>query len=208
MMKFTCRQKPGLMPVVIVPCFMGLALLLASCSVTQPVQDQVTRHLLQPVFAEVQQNRRQPRVAVARPVLPGYLDAMSMVTRSASGQIRSHRQDLWAEPLDVNMSRVLASNLRRLTRSPHVQTVESFVTADYDRLLEIRVHQFDPDPIGRLVLECDWRLQPLEGGDVATRQFRTEVPMAGGSAASMSAQVIAMNEALGRLAASIAADLR
>lgn len=189
-------------------CLAALVLLVVSCSVTQPVHDQVTRHVLQPVFTEVQQDRSEPRLAVARPTLPRYLDGMSLVTHGTGGEVRSHRHDVWAEPLPAGMGRVLASNLRRLTRSPNVRTVDSFVTADYDRLLEVRVHQFDPDPAGRLILECDWRLQPLVGDDARSRPFRTEVPVAGGTGAAMGARVAAMNEAVGRLSEEIARELR
>lgn len=178
----------------------------SGCSVVQPVQDEATRHLLEPVIVPAEATGREPRVAVARPRLPLYLDRSQLVTRGADGGIRTHDRRLWAEPLDVNMSRVLASNLRRLTRSRNVQTVDAFVTADYSVLLEVRVHQFDPDPSGALVLECDWRLQPVVGGDVDPIPFRTEVAVSGADD-SQSGRVAAMNEALGRLAREVARSL-
>jgi uncharacterized lipoprotein YmbA len=110
--------------------WLGLGLCFASCSVTKPVEDRVTRHLLQPTVREVEQNRSEPRLAVARPRLPGYLDGMALVTRDAAGAIQSQRQHLWAEPLDVNISRVLASNLRGLTRSATIEHGEGEETDD------------------------------------------------------------------------------
>jgi uncharacterized protein len=179
---------------------------ICGCSVTKPVQDEVVRHLLEPVVAEAPSTAIEPRIAVARPNLPRYLDRMQMVTRDADGQIKTHDNHLWAESLNVNMARVLTSNLRRLTRSRNVQTIDSFVTADYSVLLEVRVHQFDPEPSGRLVLECDWRLQPVIGGDMDPTPFRTEVVVDPGGRA-MDGRVTAMNEALGRLAREIARSL-
>jgi len=209
--RFTMPERPRRRPARAACAWIAalcLATGLSGCSITQPVRDEVSRHLLEPVVPATTHTRSSPRLAVARPNLPRYLDRTQLMTRGADGQIQSHERSLWAEPLHVNMARVMASNLRRLTRSQGVQTIDSFVTADYGQLLEITVHQFDPDPSGRLVLECDWRLQPVVGDDVDSIPFRTEVVVVDQPGQDpVVARVAAMNEALGRLAREIARSL-
>jgi uncharacterized protein len=195
-----CRATP--LRVTLAAAVLACSPALTSCSVTKPVQDEATRHLLGPVLPPASQERAEPRIGVARPTLPHYLDRMQLVTRTTENQIEIHNQRLWAGPLDANMASTLASNLRRLTRSSNVQTADSFVTADYTSLLEVRIHKFDPDASGMLVLECDWRLQPLAGGDVDPIPFRTAVPVAPGGS-PMSGRLAAMDEALAQLARTV-----
>jgi uncharacterized lipoprotein YmbA len=86
--------------------------------------------------------------------------------------------------------------------------VESFVTLDYQTLLEIRVSRFEPDSPGNLVLECTWKLQPVSGRVADTRPFLTHVPISpADTPQDLSGRTAAMNEALARLAREIARAL-
>jgi uncharacterized lipoprotein YmbA len=115
---------------------------------------------------------------------------------------------LWAEPLDAAISRVTAINLGRLENSLNIQPVESFVSLDYQTLLEIRVSRFEPDSPGNLVLECTWKLQPVSGRVADTRPFLTHVPISpADTPQDLSGRTAAMNEALARLAREIARAL-
>lgn len=179
-------------------------LLLAACGLT-PVKDTSVNHLLDPTIPERRITGASPAIAIARPALPSYLDRQQLVSRSRSGQLEMNSYHLWAEPLDAAISRVTATNLGRLLNSLNIQPVESFVTLDYQTLLEIRVSRFEPDSPGNLVLECTWKLQPVSGRVANTRPFRTSVPISpADSAKDLSGRVVAMNEALARLAREIA----
>jgi hypothetical protein len=189
--------------------FSAATLLLAACGVLRPVKDASTNYLLDPLVPERAISGSSPAIAIARPSLPGYLDRQQLVSRAADGRILMNSFHLWAEPLDAGISRVTASNLARLANSLNIQPVESFVTLDYDRLLEIRIARFEPDASGDVVLECTWKLQPVSGRVSDPHVFRTRVP-AGGPLPAMQAQtpvVAAMNEALARLAREIARAL-
>ena len=130
------------------------------------------------------------------------------VSRSGGGQLQMNSYHLWAEPLDAAISRVTAVNLGRLVNSLNIQPVESFVTLDYQSLLEIRVSRFEPDSPGSLVLECTWKLQPVSGRVANTRSFRTTVAISpADSPKDLSGRITAMNEALARLAREIAPAL-
>jgi uncharacterized protein len=184
----------------------GALLLLAACSITRPVADSATRHVLDPAIPWRAAAAAKPALAVAKPSLPAYLDRQQLIVRGEAGEVRLLDQQLWAEPLDSGIARVLAANLARLSGSGSILPVGSFATLEYDRLLELRIERFDPAPSGDLVLECAWKLQPVTGADTALRTFSTEVPAAVTTPAS-SGRIAAMNEALARLAREIARSL-
>lgn len=182
-------------------------LLLAACGLT-PVKDTSVNHLLDPVIPERRISGASPAVAISRPALPSYLDRQQLVSRSGGGQLQMNSYHLWAEPLDAAISRVTAANLGRLENSLNIQPVESFVTLDYQTLLEIRVSRFEPDSSGTLVFECTWKLQPVSGRVAPPRPFRTTVVISpADSPRNLSGRIAAMNEALARLAREIARSL-
>ena len=186
---------------VIIPA----AMLVVSCGVLRPVKDSSESHLLDPAVPERAITGSVPAVAIARPSLPGYLDRQQLISRGGHGRVMMNRNHLWAEPLDAGISRVTAANLGRLKNSLNILPVESFVTMDYDMLLEIRVTRFEPDENGALVLECTWKLQPVHGPAVDPRPFRTVIAEGGPFAPSgpQHMRVMAMNDALARLAREI-----
>jgi uncharacterized lipoprotein YmbA len=184
-------------------------LLLASCGVMTPVKDVSENHLLDPAIPGRAVSGSRPAVAIARPSLPGYLDRQQLVSRTGDGRIMMNQNQLWAEPLDAGISRVTAANLGRLANSLNILPVESFVVMEYDSLLEIRVSRFESDADGTLVLECTWKLQPVNGPAVNPRPFRTVITAGGPFTPTgpQHARVVAMNEALARLAREISRTL-
>lgn len=179
-------------------------LLLAACTVFQPIHDDPIRHLLEPSINARTPTAARPAIAIARPSLPPYLERSELITRTGDGKLKIHEKDLWSEPLDAAISRVLADNLRRLTGSTNIQPVGNFITRDYTALVEIRIEHFDPDPDGSLLLECTWKVQPVEGGDASPKVFRSTVPISGTSArGDLSTRITAMNQALALLANAI-----
>lgn len=186
--------------------------LIVSCSILQPVRDTSVHHLLEATIPVRPVTLPSPAVAVARPALPSYLDRQQLVARCGGGDLKMNPYQLWAEPLAAGISRVTALNLGRLTHSLNIQPVENFITADYQSLLEIRISRFEPDASDCVVLECTWSLQPVTPGrSGVTRSFATSVPIAHpvplASPAAPIGQVVAMNEALARLAREIARAL-
>jgi uncharacterized lipoprotein YmbA len=184
-----------------------LPFLLGSCTVLQPVEDKSVNYLLDPAVPERSITGASPAVAIASPSLPGYLDRQQLVSRSAGGELMMNPNHLWGEPLDSGIARVTAANLGRLKNSLNIQPVKSFVTLDYQSLLELRITRFEPDASGNVVLECTWKLQPVNGPVATTRAFTTRVPLAADPLGSQTGRVQAMNEALARLARQIAKSL-
>lgn len=185
-------------------------LLFSACTILKPVEDDPVRHLLESTVSARTPTAAAPAVAIARPALPPYLERNELITRTGDGRLEIHENDLWSEPLDAAISRVLADNLRRLTGSTNIQPASSFITRDYTSLVEIRIERFDPQPDGSLLLECTWKLQPMGGGDAAPKSYRTTVPVTPSAdpvAGSESGRIVAMNEALARLSKVIAGKL-
>ena len=177
----------------------------AACSTFKPVKDESTRHLLEPLVPERILNKALPAIAIKRPSIPGYLDRLQLVTRK-DGQLMMSPLHLWAESLDVGISRVMAMNLSRLTGSMNIQPVESFTTMDYTQLLELRITQFEPDPEDHMILEGTWKLQPVNGKTTHAHFFRLIIapPV---SERTMSERVSAMNQELDSLARQITPEL-
>lgn len=173
----------------------------AGCSQLMPVKDKAVHYLLAPLAPDRPLIAASPAIAVNRASLPSYLDAESLVVRR-DGVLVTSDIDLWAEPLDDGITRVIAANLSRLTGSMNIQPVQRFTTLDYTHLLELRVSQFESDTSGKIVLRGTWRLQPVTGDEVAEHAFRINVPMPPDSSDAKS-RVKAMNEALLRLAREI-----
>ncbi|MFD2256458.1 membrane integrity-associated transporter subunit PqiC [Luteolibacter algae] len=185
-------------------CFSG-------CTLLKPVEDDPVRHLLESSVSGKTATGSAPAVAIARPSLPPYLERVELVTRTGDGRLQVHEKELWSEPLDAGIARVIADNLRRLTGSTNVQPTANFITRDYTDLVEIRIERFDPLPDGSLVLECTWKVQPINGGDASPKPFKTIVPIQAGKAeglnVGMSGRIVAMNEALARLSRTISKSL-
>ena len=178
-----------------------LLFLLTGCSVLEPVKDSAVHHLLEPLVADRPLSAATPAIAINRPSLPSYLDRQQLVIRR-NGQLMISKLDLWAEPLDAAIARVMASNLSRLTGSLNIQPVQSFTSTDYTGLLELNVGQFEPDDAQQMMLNGTWKLQPVSGKETGTHYFRIAVPLPS-SAAVMKDRVSAMNIALEKLAREI-----
>lgn len=178
-----------------------LLLALTGCGVLKPVKDLAVHHLLDPTVPDRTLTAETPAVAVKRTSLPSYLDRIQLVTR-ADGELVLSDANLWAEPLDAGISRVIASNLCRLTGSMNIQPVQNFTTLDYATLLELKVAEFEPDAGNHIVFQGTWRLQPVNGKEARTHFFRILIPMPA-TPNPMSGRVGAMNQALESLARQI-----
>lgn len=167
---------------------------LTACSTFKPVKDSANRHLLEPLIPDRVLTAAVPAIAISRPSIPSYLDRMQLITRK-DGQLMMSQLDLWAESLDSGISRVLASNLSRLTGSMNIQPVDSFTTLDYSQLLEMQITQFEPDVANQMVLQGTWKLQPVTGKETRSHFFRFSVPLPPAEQ-SLTGRVTAMNQAL------------
>lgn len=173
-------------------------LMLPACGTFKPVKDLATHHLLEPLVPDRPLTAATPKWAINRPSIPVYLDRMPLVTRR-DGQLMISQLDLWGEPLDAGITRVMASNLSRLTGSSQIRPIGNFSTMDYSALLELNITEFEPDSSNNMVLQGTWKLQPVTGLETSSHSFRIAIAMPA-LPGDMKARVAAMNEALEQLA--------
>lgn len=179
----------------------AMLLLVSGCRLLKPVKDSAVHHMLDPIIPDRALTSESPAIAVKRTSIPSYLDRLQLVSRS-DGTLVMGELDLWAEPLDAAISRVTASNLSRLTGSMNIEPVQNFTTLDYATLLELKVARFEPDAANQMVLQGTWKLQPVDGQVARTRFFLIQIPIPA-DPNTMRVRVIAMNQALERLARQI-----
>jgi uncharacterized lipoprotein YmbA len=180
-------------------------LTLSACSTFKPVKDASNHHLLEPLIPERVLTKASPAIAINRPSIPSYMDRLQLITRK-DGQLMMSSSHLWAESLDAGISRVMASNLSRLTGSMNIQPVESFTTLDYTELLELRITEFEPDTKNQMILQGTWKIQPVTGKESSSHFFRLIIPAPIGKP-SMTDLVSSMNQELESLARQIATQL-
>jgi len=137
--------------------------------------------------------------------LPAVLDRPHIVTRVDENERRLAEFARWAEPLDENVTRVLAENLSALLGSERVARLPMARQGAVDLRLTVEVLRFDAVPGGDAVLEVRWHLYaPGSDSPLHTRHDSFASPSAGVDNGSV---VAAMSEALAALSRAIAAEL-
>jgi uncharacterized protein len=149
---------------------------------------------------------RGPAIGVGPIVLPRYLDRPQIVTQASNYEVSVAEFERWAEPLEVNFTRVFAENMAssiptdRLAMYPWPRSIP----IDYQVTLEV------VDFLGRLggesTLTARWTLFRGEGQEVlARRKSVFSAPVGGGRYESL---VAAMSQTLVDLSREIAAAIK
>jgi uncharacterized lipoprotein YmbA len=151
------------------------------------------------------QAERGPVVGLGPITLPRYLDQPQIVSRASRHQLAVGELDRWAEPLQENVSRVLADNLSLLIPTDHllVQEWPRSVTLDYQ--VKVDVRHFDGWLGGESVLIARWSLLDRAERELVSRKVHLNAP-AGGR--DYEAMVVAMNQLLDTLSRDIAAAIQ
>ena len=154
-----------------------------------------------------------PGKAVVKP-LPGpalhvrvklakYLHRPEIVTRVGPNQYRLAEYDRWAEPLQENLSDILAENLSGLLPGRHVLLADWPGQSDEGYRLDVEITRLDGPPGGKMTLEARWQLVRGKGRVIASkRRSRFEETAEG---AGFDALVAAQSRALGSLSRELAA---
>jgi uncharacterized lipoprotein YmbA len=96
-----------------------------------------------------------------------------MVVRTGPNQIRVDEFNLWASPLQSNISRVVAQNLVTLLGTPHVTLFPQTVSADARYRVAIEVQRFESAPGEAATLDAVWTVRRTKDG--GTQTGRTSV---------------------------------
>jgi uncharacterized lipoprotein YmbA len=140
--------------------FMGLSL--AGCGSLLPKPKPSSSRIFV-LFSPLQAAERQDSDLAGKislgvgPVrLPGYLDRREIVMRVAQNRFDLSENDRWAEPLDENLTRVLAQNLSVLLRTDRIVVYPWPMDKKPDYRVEIQVLRFESNSAGEGQLSARW----------------------------------------------------
>src|SRR5512132_3498208 len=101
---------------------------------------------------------RGPVIGVAPVTFPKYLERPQIVTRASRHQLTLGEFDRWAEPLQDNVSRVLAENLAFLIPTDHLLLQGWPRSAALDYQVQVEILQFDGWLGGESAMIARWSI--------------------------------------------------
>jgi len=137
--------------------------------------------------------------------LPEYLNRPHIITRLGPNRLHLAEFDKWAEPLDVNVTRVLAKNLETRLKagvifSPH------YAADQTDVRIQVQVLRFDCGPDGSSTLVARWVASMDDDGRSTITRETSSTRTGTGAGYEAAAQAMSLN--LDDLAADIARTLK
>ena len=138
--------------------------------------------------------------------MPRYLDRPQIATRAGQHELRLADFDQWAEPLQGNVTRVLAENLSRLLATDDVVIHPWPRAAQVAYQVVVHVTRFDSTMGAQSVLTARWQIMDVEDNRELRRKTSSfQVPIEGPEYGAIAA---AMSSGLGALSQEIALALR
>jgi uncharacterized protein len=107
-------------------------------------------------------------VVVGPVSVPDEVDRPQLVVRTGPNQMRVDEFNLWAAPLQSNISRVVVQNLVTLLGTPHVTLFPQTVSADAGYRVAIEVQRFDSAPGQAATLDAVWTVRRTKDGGTQT----------------------------------------
>jgi len=208
---------------LMVPLLIGLAtsIGLAGCAVTDPTQYYALGAA--PVGSSTAGNAPSPAgaptpssmaagestvaIGVGPVIVPGYLDRVQIVTRTADDQVEISTFNRWAEPLQDGIARVLAEEIaaRVPTQRVAVFPWRGVVAQTIQYQVVVAVARFDGRPNGDITLDTRWRILGRKGDEVV---FRRSTIIESAPSSGYAPMVAAMTRALLALGQQIASEIR
>ncbi len=139
---------------------LGLVLAIAACAGTSPS----TRYYV--LTSEehaatstdsLSANHKAPLISLGPVVIPSYLDRQQIISRTAPNRLQLQSFHHWAEPIQENITRVLAQNLSgRLEAAKVIPFPDRFHDAPDFRVL-VEIYRFEPvQSLGKVQLKARW----------------------------------------------------
>jgi hypothetical protein len=147
---------------------------------------------------------RGPVVGVGPSRFPKYLDRPQIVSRAGRNQLALGEFDRWAEPLQENVSSVLAENLARLIPTDHILLNPWPGSARLDYQVRVDVLHLDGWLGGESTLLARWSLLDRGERELVRQKAHLQVPTSG---REYDAMVGALNQLIDTLSRDIAAAI-
>ncbi len=144
-------------------------------------------------------------IVVGPVAVPEHLNRPQLVVRPDPYRVEASEGAQWAEPLDENITRVLAENLSSLLGTETVYLFPWDPVGPAAIQVAVDVVRFDATPAGTARLEARWTLRLPDRGVELRRATRVAVPVDG---TGPEAQVAALSETLSSLGRDIAGAIR
>src|SRR5262245_8684279 len=146
-----------------------------------------------------------PVIVVGPITMPKYLDRPQIVTRTGRNQLALGEFNRWAEPLQDNVSRVLAENLALLIPTNHIllNAWPRSVALDYQ--VRVEVLHFDGWLGGETTLLALWSILDQAEQELLSRKLYLNAPHGG---RDYDAMVVAMNQMIETLSHDIAVAIQ
>ena len=162
-------------------------------------------YILEPVAAGAADNSDESlTVMINQVTLAQYLARKEILSRQQHYVVDAAEFDRWAEPLEDNITSVLAENVSNLVASDGVIAYPWHVKGSADFSVSVQILAFGPGPGGIVELSALWRISNSEGDTVALEKSAYSVVPASNE---VTATVAAMSQTLGELSGDIAATL-
>jgi uncharacterized lipoprotein YmbA len=100
--------------------------------------------------------------------VPDEVDRPQLVVRTGPNQMRVDEFNLWASPLQSNISRVVAQNLVVMLGTPRVTLSSQTVSTDLGYRAVIEVQRFDSAPGEAAALDAVWTVRRMKDGGTQT----------------------------------------
>ncbi|RDD60928.1 PqiC family protein [Ferruginivarius sediminum] len=175
-----------------------LAFIIAGCSESLPSRYYVLNTMAPPGGSKPSEGRT---LAIPRVELPEYLNRPAIIRRETQNRLDLAQFEQWAEPLDVNLTRVMTEDLAYLLQGDGFVVVPSGI-ADAELTLLIEFLRFERSAEGDAVLAALWRLRDaVTGEQLILRRSSYQRPVDGSDFDSL---ISAMNRLTHQLSHEIA----
>ncbi len=159
--------------------FLLSLLFLSGCGTSRPANYYVLHSLQnEPSGAKMPRADSDLTVGVGPIKIPDYLDRPQMATRTTLSSLQLAEFDKWAEPLEKNVTRVLAENLSLLLSTDRVVVFPWAGSVNVMYQVTVDVSQLEYTPDGKAILVAGWSVFGNEGQKLLTmKRSRIIVPV-------------------------------
>ena len=178
-------------------------LLAAGCTLLAPATDLSRFYVLAPTAEPAAASDLSLGVGPIQ--LAAYLSAPEIQVRASATEVRHSAIERWAEPLEDGITRVLALDLGAALGTREVVLFPWYADQQPDVQVRLTVQRFELEPDGSGVVEARYEATQLATGRRVIRETTLRRPAASSDTAG---SVAALSDALGDLAAEIAAEVR
>jgi len=185
---------------------LALACLSVGCSMLAPQPDRSQTFVLTSVAGEGRRGSDALSLGIGPVVLPSYLTRSEIVRRGGENRLVYDQNQLWGEPLEQGVRRVLSEDLGQTLGTVQIFQYPWSTGMQVEYQIPILILRFEADERGLVSLDARWAIRRPGDKDVLLSQESNivEAPRD----ASTGSVVTAMSQAVGRLSDEIATALR